>query len=217
MSSTFRATRSLNARTQRPRLRQNTTPWCSSTAFTTRSTTPSAARHGLRMIRSSMVRPSCTAGLQGMNRVCTFIGDNADWSVRHLKGLLQQLRTSRRVETLHLIAHSMGSLVLGKAIDDMNDSGVAPGSFANVRSAAPDVDEPAFRQFSPAVRRVARRTTVYVSTWDFALVTSGVLHKASRVGLVPMRWDGMDVVDTGGKDTSLGTLNHSYCSTASRS
>ena len=136
--------------------------------------------------------------------------ENADWSVKHLRGVLLRLAAIHEIQRLHLIAHSMGSRVLARAVDAAHDAGLGPGAFANIIFAAPDVDEPTFDQCSSALRQEAGRVTIYVSTWDGALLASSGLHKGFRVGLVPAAHDGMDVIDTEGMDTSATNLKHSY-------
>lgn len=136
--------------------------------------------------------------------------DNALWSVDHLKGVLVRLANSPSTEQLHVIAHSMGSRVLAGAVKSLDGSGVTPGRFKNIIFAAADIDENNFTQAAPKLKTYAGRITIYVSGWDLALQASSALHEGSRVGLHPRCWDGMDVVDTQGQDTSIRDFNHSY-------
>jgi esterase/lipase superfamily enzyme len=94
---------------------------------------------------------------------------NASGSVDHLAALLQQLRSPEvGFDHLQLIAHSMGTRVLGLAVQAMEEQAPGP-AFENVTLAAADVDEETFDRFSPALKRASTRITLYVSTWDTAL------------------------------------------------
>ena len=137
--------------------------------------------------------------------------DHATDSVEHLSGFLSLLSSAELKET-HLIAHSMGSRVLGGAVHLMMLlHTVRKGMFRNLVFAAPDVDPNTFKRYSAAITMAAQRTTVYVSSWDFALHGSSIVHKGDRVGLITEAHAGMDVIDTMGLDTShVRSLGHSY-------
>jgi esterase/lipase superfamily enzyme len=136
--------------------------------------------------------------------------ENADWSVRHLQEVLQKLSAIVYKQNLNLIAHSMGARVLVKAIDLLRQPYQKYPLFNNIVLAAADIKDAEFSQGSDALRNSSRRITLYVSTWDGALLASSGLHKADRVGMEPVQRPGMDVVDTRGLDTSLLDFNHGY-------
>jgi esterase/lipase superfamily enzyme len=134
---------------------------------------------------------------------------NATWSITHLTDLLRTLTTRHDgLDRVQLIAHSMGTRVLGQAVEGMEQTSLHV--FDNVALAAADVDEKTFDEFSPALRNASGRVTLYVSQWDVALALSTARHLGYRVGLVPVRRDGMDVIDTDGLQASDKNLKHSY-------
>jgi hypothetical protein len=126
-----------------------------------------------------------------------------------LRQALYNLKTRTEPERVHVIAHSMGCFVLGLAFKALT---LDQSAIDNVVLAAPDVDEVNFSQAAGALRRIARRVTIYVSEWDGALAASNI-GQADRVGsrLVPRA--GIDVVDTVDCDRPpdfFGVLGHSY-------
>jgi esterase/lipase superfamily enzyme len=130
--------------------------------------------------------------------------------VKDLGDLIEDLR-ARGWGKLHVIAHSMGSRILGKAIDLNRDRKYKSPHLREIVFAAPDVDPNTFNNFSRAVVGGAAKVTVYVSRWDSALRVSSGLHGGDRVGLTRVQWPGMDVIDTRGMETSLvRRLGHSY-------
>jgi esterase/lipase superfamily enzyme len=137
--------------------------------------------------------------------------ESASWSVKHFEEFIEKLTSPDvRIGRLHLIAHSMGTRVAGEALARLPSASRGTPLFDNVVLAAADVNEPLFGQISPSICRAASRVTLYVSSWDGALMLSSGLHKGTRVGLLPVHREGMDVVDTLGLDTSLRNLKHSY-------
>lgn len=75
--------------------------------------------------------------------------------------------------------------------------------------AAPDVDATVFRNLASAFRTVAQRTTLYVSSKDQALASSGALHYYPRAGYIPPVTivPGIDTIEVSDVDISLlGTV-----------
>jgi esterase/lipase superfamily enzyme len=134
----------------------------------------------------------------------------ASLSAQDLKGVLLEVAQLPNLKNFHLIAHSMGTRVLGEAIALLDDQKAPMPISENVVLAAPDIGESEFVRESDALRHSARRVTLYVSQWDGALRLSSGLHKGDRVGLNPVFRNGMDTIDTNGIDTSLLDLKHSY-------
>ncbi len=147
-------------------------------------------------------------------------GQNVEWTVRYFAEFLAQLSDHNVAERVHLLAHSMGSRVVTRGVlaymalrdggvvrELLNDrlgeaSAPARREFGQVIFAAADVDAAIFeRDFVPLLQRAADRTTVYISTRDFALLVSGQLHDFSRLGRsdlpdvdLPMH-ERLDVID----------------------
>ena len=80
--------------------------------------------------------------------------------------------------------------------------------------AAPDVDTGVFRNLAKAYSAIAQRTTLYVSTKDQALATSGALHNYPRAGFAPPITiiPGIDTIEVSEIDISL--LGHGYFAAA---
>ena len=136
--------------------------------------------------------------------------ENASESIKDLSSSIEMLTTTRPSK-MNVIAHSMGSRVLGKAIDLIHERGHELPHFNNIVLAAPDVDFNTFRNFAPAIQSSARRTTIYISSADKALWGSSGLHGGDRVGFVRLPYAGMDVIDIRGVDTSqVLKFGHSY-------
>jgi esterase/lipase superfamily enzyme len=102
--------------------------------------------------------------------------------------LIQFVRQSG-AERVDLVAHSMGNRALLRSmqriIQEANqlDSGRVP--FGQILLAAPDVDADVFRQLAGIYAQAAQRTTLYVSSRDMALASSGIVHGSPRAGYKP--------------------------------
>jgi esterase/lipase superfamily enzyme len=137
--------------------------------------------------------------------------DNAVWSVPHLSQFLMDLQESTDLESIHVIAHSMGTRVLTQALAQARDEGFQL-KLNNVILAAPDIDADVFKeQILPKIQGVARKMTMYSSSTDTALKVSQKIHGNDRLGLGGENLrllDGMDTVNATDIDTSL--LGHGY-------
>jgi len=140
-----------------------------------------------------------------------YFGDRNEiqYSYRYVKQFLLELSEKLDADRIHIIAHSMGTDAVGRAIAEMGDRGRV---FDQIVLAAPDIDADVFReQIAPAMAAHSQRTTLYCSNTDWALVASNTFNDAWRAGdssggilVVP----GADTVDASGIDTTL--LGHSY-------
>ena len=105
---------------------------------------------------------------------------NAGW---HLLRLLRDQLPRANPDRIHVIAHSMGSEVLSKALSLMDARDSLP-RLAQVVFAAPDVDARIFsREILPVLRQRALGVTLYASSEDEALRASRVLNGVLRLGL----------------------------------
>ena len=91
------------------------------------------------------------------------------------------------LEEVHIIAHSMGSLVLSLSIKDMvQDLAIAPKleKVVQLIMGAPDIDQAEFREtILPHFNKVARQRTIYASDHDKALqLSSGIRSGLKRLG-----------------------------------
>lgn len=140
---------------------------------------------------------------------------NVEWTEPHLKKFLLDLRAALGSDVrIDLIAHSMGNRALTKALRSIAEQ-TRGALFSQVILAAPDIDREVFeRDIAPAVVKTARRTTLYASSQDRALIFSKTVHSYARAGqsTPPLVYvPGLDTVDATGIDTS--TLGHSYIAT----
>lgn len=141
---------------------------------------------------------------------------NIEWAESHLSDVLETLLDQTPVEQLFLIAHSMGSRALTRALVSVA-SELPSNILAIVRSmilVAPDIDADLFRRdIVPPLERTGIHVTLYASPEDRALRASKMFHGYARAGdsgtdlvLAP----GIETVDA--SDTAGGFLGHSYFS-----
>lgn len=137
--------------------------------------------------------------------------DNAIWSVPHLSQFLVDLQETTDLESIHVIAHSMGTRVLTQALAQARDAGFQL-KLNNVILAAPDIDADVFKeQILPKMRDTAKKMTMYSSSTDTALKVSQKIHGNDRLGLGGENLrllEGVDTINATNIDTSL--LGHGY-------
>jgi esterase/lipase superfamily enzyme len=137
---------------------------------------------------------------------------NVEWTEPHLKKFLLDLKAGVGNDVrIHLVAHSMGNRALTKVLRAIAAE-TNEALFSQVVLAAPDIDRDVFeRDIATAVVKTTRRTTLYASSQDRALMFSKTVHTFARAGqsTPPLVFaEGMDTVDASGIDTSA--LGHSY-------
>ncbi|MBW7932277.1 MAG: alpha/beta hydrolase [Gemmatimonadaceae bacterium] len=115
--------------------------------------------------------------------------------------LLRVLRnhaSAAQPDRLHLLGHSMGVEVIGKAMTLTAPDDPTP-QLGEVVLAAPDVDSRVFRrEILPRLSPHAARITLYASSDDDALRASRLVNGAGRLGLGGdsiVVIDGMDTID----------------------
>ncbi len=105
---------------------------------------------------------------------------NAGW---HLLRLLREVLPRTNPDRIHVLAHSMGSEVLSKALS-LVDRGDSLPRLGQVIFAAPDVDARTFaREILPILRDRSQGVTLYASSDDDALRASRALNGVWRLGL----------------------------------
>jgi esterase/lipase superfamily enzyme len=124
--------------------------------------------------------------------------ESVDFSRDTFRQLIEMLRNDAKIQTLHIIAHSMGNLLVLEAL-----SALAPGVNTIVKElvmAAPDVDVDIFRGLLAKVQSLVSGMTLYASANDRALVASHAMHKKPRAGdvfatgpILASRLDSIDV------------------------
>jgi esterase/lipase superfamily enzyme len=139
--------------------------------------------------------------------------DMADWTAPHLAAFLQELRQRTGKRVIHLVAHSMGSRVLGMALDRLALANPSPvDHFQEVVMAAPDINSRVLSQLESVFKTEAERVTIYASNRDRALWFSSLVRRSpARAGSNVAAIDtanGWDVIDATQARASL--LGHSY-------
>ncbi len=135
--------------------------------------------------------------------------ESAVWSRDALENTLATLVTKPGVGRIHIVAHSMGSMLTIEALRQMHASNRGNmGRLGAIVFAAPDID---VDSFSASVRRLGglhRQMTVIAAQDDRALAISAGLAGGKRVGradTAALQKLGIDVVDTSGMG---GLLRH---------
>ena len=140
----------------------------------------------------------------------TWDEESARWTVPHLQDFLGRLARDAKLDTLHVVAHSMGNRCLTEALHKGADLGKC--RVGQCVLAAPDIDAEGFRRdAAPPVLRLAERVTLYASSRDRALLLSKGVHRYPRAGdadpgIIVLK--GMDSVDASLLETDM--LGHSY-------
>jgi esterase/lipase superfamily enzyme len=145
----------------------------------------------------------------------TFDETNALASDTYLREFLETLVRQCGAKKIHLLAHSMGNIVLTDALRELTRdlSSEERAIVHEVVLAAPDIDRRVFlREIAPAIAP-NHHVTLYVSAKDVALGTSRRFHDHQRAGDARPQitlFEGIDTIDASFVDTSK--LGHSYYS-----
>ena len=137
---------------------------------------------------------------------------NVAWSRPRFAQFLTMLRDRLGAETVHILAHSMGSRLVAETMASL--APLADPHAARLRQlvfAAPDIDAATFKDLAAAFHEKVERVTLYASSDDLALKASKLAHKYHRAGesgLDLVILNGVDTIDATAVDTSL--LGHSY-------
>ena len=145
-----------------------------------------------------------------------YTGDMAsmDWSTPHLQQFLDRLSAIHEVETIHLIAHSLGNRGLLNALRGLINSNYPSKrwKFGEIVLIAPDVDKDIFeRDIAPQITQINSRITLYVSSVDFPLFISRKLNLYPRVGdssHKPLVYSGIETIDV--SQTIGMQIGHTY-------
>lgn len=138
--------------------------------------------------------------------------DSAMWSRDALEDTLTALAADEKVGRIHILAHSMGGLVLLEALRSIADrsGGALASRFGAIVLANPDVDIDLFRRQAKRLAPLVPKMTVIISGKDRALGLSSTLAGGvPRVGSADraaLDETGVQVVDA--TDFGSGFLNH---------
>ena len=132
------------------------------------------------------------------------------------KKLITLLRVEAKVKTLHVIAHSMGNLIMLESLSQVANLALRP-QLSEIVMAAPDVDIDLFNILANKVRPFAEGMTLYASANDKALVTSRSVAGKPRAGDVfpdgPIVVENIDSVDVSAIGDEMFGLNHNVFAT----
>ena len=131
-------------------------------------------------------------------------------STNHLRDFLLAIASESGASTVHIITHSMGNVILTKALALIANQALAKPLFAEIMLIAPDMNVDEFK--TAEFRKTAKRVTLYASSKDKALMISkeinGGLRRAGDADEEIIVLPGMDTIDVSNVDTSL--MGHTY-------
>jgi esterase/lipase superfamily enzyme len=138
--------------------------------------------------------------------------ESAMWSRDALEQVLFGLITSPAVGRLHIVAHSIGTMLTMEAIRQIYDrhGGAVAERIGTVVFASPDIDMDVFSSSIERIGPLASKITVITSTNDRALaVSSWIAGGISRVGVAEqadLKRQGLHVIDA--SKQGWGIINH---------
>lgn len=134
----------------------------------------------------------------------------AEWAIPHFAEFIDHIVRDGRIDKLHIIAHSMGTRILCRALASISRETLK--QIRTVSLAAPDIDADVFvRDIAPMFASGTALTTLYASSNDTALRASKAFHGSRRAGDATggiVIASGVDTIDASDVDTSL--IGHSY-------
>ncbi|MBD2253325.1 alpha/beta hydrolase [Nostoc parmelioides] len=103
--------------------------------------------------------------------------ENVRWSqqLRHFESFLEFCFNELKLDTIHLVAHSMGNRILTQTLTQIINV-QTKGKLGQVVFAAPDVDAGTFKHLAASFPSNAARYTLYTSKHDLAVRLSEFLH-----------------------------------------
>ncbi|MFZ4875831.1 alpha/beta hydrolase [Janthinobacterium sp. Mn2066] len=110
--------------------------------------------------------------------------NNIEWSTPHLLGFLSDFLDKTAAQHVYLIAHSMGSRGLTRAVAAlMAAQPVLAQKITEIILAAPDIDAAIFKNdIAPQLASARNPVTLYASSDDLALAASKAVHGYARAG-----------------------------------
>lgn len=143
--------------------------------------------------------------------------DNIKLTEPLLMNFLKMLRDELKVNTIHVIAHSMGNRALVEGLSAMPYQGVGAPLLNEVIMAAPDIDAERFKLAVSGLSGKAFRYTLYGSEKDKALKNSKKYRngypRAGDGGDNILVVNGVDTVDASALGEDLLGFDHTYFAT----
>jgi esterase/lipase superfamily enzyme len=125
--------------------------------------------------------------------------------------VLRNLKEKHGIETVNVIAHSMGNQVVLDALGIYAQTN-NPVQIGELILAAPDVDRDLFTSLIPDVQKIVKGITLYASSADKALQASRRLAGVVRAGDIgsdgPIILDHMQTIDVTAMGEEMLGLNH---------
>jgi esterase/lipase superfamily enzyme len=133
-------------------------------------------------------------------------------SERQITEFLTSFAAESGAERVDVLAHSMGNRALLRSLQRIMQPNASIGKalFGQLLLAAPDIDAGLFRDLAQIYPQLAQKTTLYISSKDRALATSGIVHDHPRAGYAPPVTvvPGIDTVEVSNVDLTF--LGHGY-------
>ena len=149
-----------------------------------------------------------------LGRKSAYIHDEAvvDQSRQQLIEFLSTLSERAGLDHVDVVVHSLGNrLFLRSLIEWFGGSPPAGVPLRNLYLGAPDIDQPEFVRDADIYSRAGRKTTLYSSNADSALLASRAIHRGiPRIGLMPpvVTTSNIDTIETSLVDFSR--VQHVY-------
>ena len=125
--------------------------------------------------------------------------------------VLRNLKEKHGIESVNVIAHSMGNQVVLDALGSYAQTS-NPATIGELILAAPDVDRDMFVSLIPNVQKIVKGVTLYASSADKALQASRRLAGVLRAGDIgddgPIVLDNMQTIDVTAMGEEILGLNH---------
>ncbi len=145
--------------------------------------------------------------------------NTALWCGSRLQKLFIDLEEKTPVQKIHVIAHSMGNLVMTEALREVQGERIRrklpTRKFGHIVMVAPDLDAGRFQQrLAEMIQVSAQKVTIYASSNDWALYTAKKLQKYPRVGDVDLQKGpyviipGIDTIDASVAESSFICHSH---------
>jgi len=139
--------------------------------------------------------------------------NNIEWSTPHILGFLSDFLDQTAAQNVYLIAHSMGSRGLTRAIAAlMAAQPLLAQKITEIILAAPDIDAAVFKNdIAPQLASARNPVTLYASSDDLALAASKAVHGYARAGDSGSGMQivaGVETIDATNVDT--GFVRHMY-------
>lgn len=145
--------------------------------------------------------------------------DTVDIAAGHLIEFLKKIVVETKVTKVHFVAHSMGNMVLLRALERLaGDGAMQRPVIGEIVHAAPDVDPDLFSRMVRTIKSRGGNFTLYASRGDLPLRISSWLRGLPRAGFfwdTPLIVSGVETIDITHAGTGLFALNHDvYASSA---